>query len=433
MKGLIPYLLMSSTLCAISPAFAKITPWTPNLPSSLDVFQGNSQQLAELTGERILIYAHPASKTHLPTFKTASSSKSQFYSAAVVLPASEAQVEKLLQHYPNYVGLFPTLKSAKVIEQQGSIQQVKYQVHIPTPIPVLNFKETVVMQHHLENNSISTLILDAPIPYGAGKLEWFALGPNKTLVTVTQWGDLNQPQGFLFSKILNALPEAKLGIPAGTNAFLLEALQQRFRYPAAIALNTAVPQVQLSNQQTQKIAQLSQKSGQPVSFILPNYQVKAGKSSENLRFSTTYQYFSHPTEKLQPWLSAQASQKLFPRQIKKVELNPVNPQSIDANYKVSVGLGVIQIPFNFKMRFEQPNTLQNQFYANGGDLKFVRGGMKLLPQSQGTLFQITSSMKIHDQAPFLLKAMRSLPYHDMLPAVGGNTVYALKVQQKLKY
>jgi len=41
-------------------------------------------------------------------------------------------------------------------------------------------------------------------------------------------------------------------------------------------------------------------------------------------------------------------------------------------------------------------------------------------------------MKIHDQAPFLLKAMRSLPYHDMLPAVGGNTVYALKVQQKLK-
>ena len=96
----------------------------------------------------------------------------------MVLPASEAQVEKLLQHYPNYVGLFPTLKSAKVLSSKG-IQQVKYQVHIPTPIPVLNFKETVVMQHHLENNSISTLILDAPIPYGAGKLEWFALLPIK--------------------------------------------------------------------------------------------------------------------------------------------------------------------------------------------------------------------------------------------------------------
>lgn len=185
-------------------------------------------------------------------------------------------------------------------------------------------------------------------------------------------------------------------------------------------------------QQLQKIAEISQKSGQPVSFILPNYQIKEGKASENLRFSSTYQYFAHPVEKLRPWLAAEATQQLFPRQIKKVELNSINNQNIDANYKVSVGLGVIQIPFNFKMRFYQPDSLQNQFNANGGDLKFVKGGMRLLPQSQGTLFQITSSMKIHDQAPFLLRAMRSMPYHDVLPAVGGNTVYALKVQQKLR-
>lgn len=251
-------------------------------------------------------------------------------------------------------------------------------------------------------------------------------------MTVTQWGDLNQPKGFLFSKILNALPEAKLGIPPSTNAFLLEALQQRFKIEHTAALATPIPQLRFNPQQLQKIAQISQKSGQPVSFILPNYQIKEGKASENLRFSSTYQYFAHPVEKLLPWLAAEATQQLFPRQIKKVELNPVNTQSVDANYKVSVGLGVIQIPFNFKMRFYQLDSLQNQFNANGGDLKFVKGGMRLLPQSQGTLFQITSSMKIHDQAPFLLRAMRSMPYHDVLPAVGGNTVYALKVQQKLR-
>ena len=432
MKGLKQCMLIGVCLAVSVPALAKIIAWNAELPSSLSAYQGNAQQLAELTGERILIYAHPTSKTQLPTLNNNAASKTQFYSAAVVLPVAEAQVEKLLRHYPNYVGLFPTLKSAKVLEQQGSIQQVKYQVHIPTPIPVLNFKETVVMQHHLGENSISTLIIDAPIPYGAGKLEWFALGPHKTLVTVTQWGDLNQPKGFLFSKILNALPEAKLGIPPSTNAFLLEALQQRFETDHTAALATPIPQMRFNPQQLQKIAQISQKSGQPVSFILPSYQVKEGKASENLRFSSSYQYFAHPVEKLRPWLAAEATQQLFPRQIKKVELNPVNTQNIDANYKVSVGLGVIQIPFNFKMHFYQPDSLQNQFNANGGDLKFVKGGMRLLPQSQGTLFQITSSMKIHDQAPFLLRAMRSMPYHDILPAVGGNTVYALKVQQKLR-
>src|SRR5690606_9333991 len=132
-------------------------------------------------------------------------------------------------------------------------------------------------------------------------------------------------------------------------------------------------------QQLQKIAQISQKSGQPVSFIFPNYQNKEGKASENLRFSSTYQYFAHPVEKLRPWLAAEATQQLYPRQIKKVELKPVNTQSVDANYKVSVGLGVIQIPSNLNLRFSLLDSLHNQFNANGGALKFVKGGMRLLP------------------------------------------------------
>ena len=164
MNGLKQCIVIGVLLGTSATALAKIIPWNAELPSSLSAYQGNAHQLAELTGERILIYAHPSSKTQLPTLNSNAPSKAQFYSAAVVLPVAEAQVEKLLQYYPNYVGLFPTLKSAKVLEQQGSIQQVKYQVHIPTPIPVLNFKETVVMQHHLGDNSISTLIIDAPIP-----------------------------------------------------------------------------------------------------------------------------------------------------------------------------------------------------------------------------------------------------------------------------
>lgn len=266
MKKLKQCMLIGVLLGTSATALAKIIPWNAEVPSSLSAYSGNAQQLAELTGERILIYAHPTRHTQLPTLNNNAASKAKYYSAAVVLPVAEAQVEKLLQHYPSYLGLFPTLKSAKVLEQQGSIQQVKYQIHIPTPIPVLNFKETLVMQHHQANNSISSLIIDAPIPYGAGKLEWFALGPDKTLVTVTQWGDLNQPKGFLFSKILNALPEAKLGIPPSTNAFLLEALQQRFKNKHATALATQVPQLKFNAQQLQKIAQLSQKSGSLSAF-----------------------------------------------------------------------------------------------------------------------------------------------------------------------
>src|SRR5690606_119400 len=114
------------------------------------------------------------------------------------------------------------------------------------------------------------------------------------------------------------------------------------------------------------------------------------------------------------------------------DIHPISTQQADAHYKVSVGMGVIQIPFDFKLRYQQNSPFQSQFDAMGGDVKSVKAGMTLLPQGQGTLLQMTSSMKIHDQAPFFLCAMRSLPFHEVLPAVGANTVYALKVQQQLK-
>ncbi|OTG75678.1 hypothetical protein B9T26_04055 [Acinetobacter sp. ANC 4169] len=412
---------------------AKIIPWKEQIPSSLSVFQGKAQLLADLTANSILIYAHPAQSITLPTLKNQQSMIGKFYTGAVVVPTNSQNVARLLSNYSQYNGLFPVLKSAKVVEQQDNITQMKYQVSIPTPIPVLNFKENVVMQHHLTANSISSIVLDAPIPYGAGKIEWFDLGSNKTLITITQWGDLNHPKGFLFSTILNAIPEAKLGIPSGTNAFLLEALQQRFKTTTAQTLKVGeLPEVQLDAAQVQKIAALSQFSQEPVSFILPSNKVPYQHGLESLRFSSSYQYFAKSPQQLQHWLNAPSFQELFPRQIKDIDIKKVDPNTFDADYKISVGLGVINIPFDFKLRFDYPNSRENEFHAVGGDLQFVKGGMQLIPQGTGTLFKVTSAMKIHDQAPFLLRAMRSMPYHDMLPALGGNTVLALKIKQKMK-
>ncbi|CAB1218424.1 SRPBCC family protein [Acinetobacter bouvetii] len=412
---------------------AKIIPWKEQIPSSLSVFQGKVQPLAELTANRIFIYAHPAQSISLPTLKNQQSMVGKFYTGAVIVPTNSQNVARLLTNYSGYNGLFPTLKSAKIVEQQGTITQMKYQVHIPTPIPILNFKESVLMQHHISANSISTLVVDAPIPYGAGKMEWFDVGNNKTLITITQWGDLNHPKGFLFSTILKAIPEAKLGIPSGTNAFLLEALQQRFRTATPQILKTAeLPQVQLNSSQRQSIANISQQSREPVTFILPSTQMPYPHGWETLRFSSSYQYFAQSPQQLQHWLNAPAFQELFPRQIKDIDMQKIDANTFDADYKISVGLGVINIPFDFKLRFDYPNRLENEFHAVGGDLQFVQGGMQLIPQANGTLFNVTSAMKIHDQAPFLLRAMRSMPYHEMLPAVGGNTVLALKIKQRMK-
>ena len=425
-------LLCTGILFGISQiGFTQIMTWTDNIPSALQPFQNNPQLLASYTQDTIFIYGHPAVKTSVPTLKSNPQPTVSFTSAAIIVPANTQQVAKTLTDFSHYVGLFPTLKSAKTIEQSGNIVQVKYKVSIPTPIPVLNFNEDVTLQHQIKSNSIASLVIDAPIPYGVGKLEWFALDEHRTLVTLTQWGDLNQPKGFILKKILNAIPEVKLGVPSTSNAFVLEALRTRF-----IGKNTApldggqMPSPQLNATQLTKIAQLSQTSQQPVSFLHAPTSIMYTHGREAMRFSTTYQFYKQTPQQLQKWLTPLAYKDLFPRQIKKVVTTPIQNQGQDADIQVNVGLGVINIPFAFKLHFNYPNASENNFYANGGDLRFIKGQMGFTELNQGALFKMTTSMKIDEKAPFLLRAMRSLPYHDVLPAVGGNAVFVQKIKAK---
>ena len=412
--------------------FAQIITWNDNIPSALQPFQNNPQLLASYTQNNIFIYPHPNTKTNVPTLKSNSQPSVSFTSAALIVPANVQQVAKTLTDFNHYIGLFPTLKSAKTLEQSGNIIKMKYQVSIPTPIPVLNFNEDVTLQHQIKSNSIASLVIDSPIPYGVGKFEWFALDDHRTLITLTQWGDLNQPKGFIFKKILNAIPEAKLGIPSSTNAFILESLRTRFIKPNIVALNSGqIPSPQLNETQLAKIAQLSQNTQQPISYLHVPTSILYTHGRETMRFTTTYQFYQQPPQQLHKWLSPLAYQELFPRQIKKISASAIQNQGQDADIQVNVGLGVINIPFAFKLHFNYPNTVENNFYANGGDLRFIKGKMIATELNQGTLFKITSSMKIDEKAPFLLRAMRSLPYHDVLPAVGGNTVFVQKIKTKI--
>lgn len=408
-------------------AQAALIKWNDNIPSSLQPFQNNPQQLANLAQDRIFIYAHPSTKTFIPTAKNQNPTVN-FTSSAVVLPVDVATIKKVLSNQEQYVGLFPNLKSAKILEQSGNMNQVKYRISIPTPIPVLNFNENITFQHQLGTNSLSSIVIDAPIPYGIGKFEWYSLGPNKTLVTLTQWGDLNHPKGFLLSKIFNAMPEVKLGIPTGTNAFILESLRKRFISNKVTALSPGqYPSPQLSSSQLEKIAQLSQTSHMPVSFLNNPTTVPYQHGAENMRFSTTYQYYAQTPQQLKKWTQVAAYKTLFPKQIKNVTTTAIHNKSQNADFKVSVGLGVMSIPFDLKMNFNYPNPTENSFTANGGDIKYIKGQMLFNTQSQGTLLKMTTAMKIDESAPFLLRAMRSLPYHDVLPAVAGNAVFVQKI------
>ena len=257
--------------------------------------------------------------------------------------------------------------------------------------------------------------------------------PQSTLITLTQWGDLNQPKGFLISRILAAIPDAKLGIPASTNAFILESLRKKWKNSAPVTLNAGqYPELKLSNEQRGQAATLSLRSTQPVSWIHRPSTVPYQHGRETMRFISTWMYMQPEPQQLEAWLQPDAFKQFFPRQIKDIKVSPNATQGLDSQFKVSMGLGVISIPFNFGLHFNFPSKLSSDYYATGGDLKFIKGKMQFSPLQQVSLLEMTNAAKIHEQAPFLLRAARSLPYHDLLPTVGANTALSVKMKAKAK-
>ncbi len=312
---------------------------------------------------------------------------------------------------------------------------MEYRVSVPTPIKVLNFNEDVTLQHHLTKNSMSSLIIDSPFPHGMGKFEWFALGNNKTLVTLTHWNDLDVTKGFLITTLLKAMPEIKTGIPYSANTFALEALNEKFNGKAkAVKLSAGkMPEKLTTLAEYKHLVQLSKKTKQPITFVHRPYAVPYKHGKEDLRFSTSYQYFSAKSEKSKQLLSPNVFKTLFSNQVKSVKLiqNQDQLKSQDAIYDIRVGLGVINIPFSSRIRFVDLAENQVDMYAVGGDVKFMKSRMSVKDFGSGSVWKITAAGKIDDDAPFLLRAMRSLPYHDVLPSASMASVVSAKAETKL--
>ena len=421
-------------------AYATPLNWVdPQIPSALAPFDGQASRLASLADQNILIYQHPRQATATPTPRGVRRYQNvSFNSSALVVSATPAEIRQLLSDYSRYVGLFPSLTEAKALHSshnnQSKISQVQYRIQVPVPIPLLSFDEKIVLQHQLSEHALSTLIVDSPIQYGLGQFEWFPLadaknGTPQTLVTLTLWGDLNAPKGFVVSTLLRALPEVKLGIPNGIGAFVMESIRRRYNPDPSVGtiypLPQIVPQHTLSTVQTQQVKQLIQRSGgQSVVFAHRPVWLRTAKHPEKLFFSTSYaQIHATPTQIFSTLAEPTRYQTLF-RQIKKIELTPQADGATDAKIRIGLGLGVLTIPYHIQLRSQKLNPTTAIYRANGGDIEFMHGRLHAQPWDQrSSLVSMTSGGKLGDDAPFLLSIGKSLPYADMLPSIGAAPIF----------
>ncbi|MBC7751410.1 MAG: SRPBCC family protein [Candidatus Saccharibacteria bacterium] len=421
--------------------------WTDPTPSALQPFDG-PEALAELTGSTLFFYPQAKSTSSLPyTSGPKTYQNVQYVTGAMVVPASVDQVEKLLSNYAAYTKLFPKITDADVLvnEQSGNLKTdsnarirsiVKYHMHIKIPIPLLSFNEDLIMQHERTHNSISTLIISSPIQYGSGKFEWFPLKNGKTLVTLTQWGDLDRPKGFLVKTILAAMPELKYAIPNGVQGFVMESLRQRLNpdvVTKATPIQSIVPNFDLNNTQEVQILKLLRQGG-TVQFSHQPVWAIAGGHTEKFLFVSSFYNMPVSSDKAKAGLINLSNFPSIYSQVRKVTTKKLNNGSTDNDLKIGIGLGVISIPMHVKLFYiHEPEQNSYRFSSSGGDVEFVQGRIifkELSPKN--TLIHLIAAGKLGENPPLLLKLAKNLPYPDYLPSVGSATVIFEKTKTWLQ-
>ncbi len=404
--------------------------WVDPTPSALQPFDGSAESVAELAGDTMLVYPQPKQSVTLPYSQGPKTYRNvQYVSGALVVNASPEQVASVLSDYAGYPKLYPKLTAAKVEaqDQHGEVTRsvVRYHILIKIPVPLLTFDEDVVLQHDRTPQSISTLVLDSPIQYGSAKFEWYGLKNGKTLVTLTQWGDLDRPKGFLVNTVLRALPEAKLGIPTGLEGFVLESLRLRFNPDPTSPVATPyyiAPDFALNERQEAKVLKLLQQGGVVQFSHRPVWYNVAGRS-EKLSFATSYGMMPVSVEQSKAAFATPVNYPEIYRQVRKVTSEPLPNGSLQNDIKIGLGLGVLSIPMHLKLNYKPESEYSTRFYATGGDVQFMQGRYVLKAvNAQYTLVGLTTASKLGDNPPLLLKLAKYLPYPDYIPVVGAAPV-----------
>lgn len=420
-------LVLASLLA--SSAYAALVTWTDPTPSALEPFGGRAQALAQYAGRDLVTYPLARRPLDLPGARlTRRYPSAQFVSSALVLPVSATQVRRTLSNYAAYPALFPTLTRAETIAQTGDQAQVRYRMTLKTGVPLINFNENFTVQHQLSANTLSSLLVQGPFDQGVSRFEWFELGPDRTLVTFTQFVDTAQVNQWIINRIFNALPEVRIGMPPALGVYMLESLRQRHSTDDTTPIAPAVllPNLDFNARQAQT-QRLLAAGGFPVTLVHPPRYMAGNR--EPLRFVTHIGPMNLSASQLTAWLHEPARmQALFPRQIKRVTVTP-NNGTLDAAYQVGLGLGFLDLPFQLRMRFT-PEANGVRFQSFGGDVDPLYGRQTAWDLgNQRSLLIMTSASQVAKRAPLVLRVSRALPYPDLLSTVGSGPVILNRLQQ----
>jgi len=389
--------------------------------------------LAQMASNKHLIIFHPSQKLSLSVGKGRKSTFDvRFVTAMTVIDEPVYQVREVVTDFSHYHEFMPQNEKSTVISKSKNqvIQELKLSLKVPL-IPI-SFKLT--LDYFLApDGDITWSRIKGDIKGNVGRFEFFELSPNRTLLVLTYWTEL-QGAGLLIRLLLRLQPDMELAIPISSCSLLIEAIKNRCELishqkpadPKTLPSKPVIPMMTKSQLPIDTL-QLLSRIGTLV-FVHPIQWIRSEKNKPiDVRFVTSAARIQGPQKALKPLMTDFSRYPEFMSQVVYArQEQTANGMQVD--WRLKFGFAMFRFNLNFLLDYAWHDDTILLYRCKSGNIKRSYGCWEWLSLSDNqTMIFFSAAIPYDRKVPFILKFTQIVPNSQVVMGASSTVVTIEKV------
>lgn len=430
-----------SSHAADNPAPWMLANWTSEAPRLRDLGL-SAPEVATAVDQHVLSFAHPLRSVSVPGPKGLRRYPAvRFVSSVARIDLPAPALKAILFDVHRTPDFSRLITGTKLIASDGRNAVARYRVEVP--LPVLSVKAEFRIKHLIEDDSVSSLLLDGHAKSllamlggmtedlseqpGLSRIEVLPVDEGRSLVVVTGWSDF-QPTSWFTKLAFKEYPEIRVVLPYVGTAAVAEAIRHRLN-PALPRQEEATPGLTQLARLRPLIERLSAHGA--VALLHPRYNdLDPAYKNPALRYVSVASRVAVPAERARQLSTTYPRLPEVFREIRRLDSAP-RPDGADLDLRLRVGVSVLTIPFDLRTRttWASPNRLE--FQSTAGDLERFQGAAEWWPRGNDSLMFVSAGFLLGDDAPFFARMahriVKDVPYADELAALAAQLVAMVRM------
>jgi ribosome-associated toxin RatA of RatAB toxin-antitoxin module len=394
-------------------------------------FQDNSIPITDLVGlaenEQLIIF-HPSKKQSLPI----GDGKKQefnvrFVTTISVIEAPVQRVREVVTDFVNYDEFMPQTESSIIISKTKD--HVVHEAKLSVKVPLIHIAFRFTLDYFMApNGDITWSRVKGDIKGNVGRYEFIALTPNRTMLIMTYWAEL-QGIGFLMRLLLRIQPDLELAIPISSGALIVDAIKKRSEMTSKtkhpnlenLPLHPDIPLMTHSNLPIDTL-QLLSRIGTLIFVHQPQWIKSADNKPVIVSFITSAARMQGPIRAVKPLVTNFSRYPEFMYQIKYAK-QTMTYDGMLVDWRLKFGLAFLSFYVDFVLDYKWKNNNILTYHCKSGDIEKSYGCWEWVALSDNqTMTFFTTAIPMDARVPFILKFTKMIPNSQVVMGASSTVV-----------